>query len=156
MEATRNTRALPEDRFVRPEQASHRTFYRGPGVNVTDRWLTVADRRYAVAELDHPRTVRQPMAGFARASSAAAVIVGAVVVAGAVAGEPTLLVGAPIAVAVPVGIAVAARLRRRYFALVAEYRGETVELFGASDERRFNQICRALLRAREYGRDHTA
>jgi len=27
-------------------------------------------------------------------------------------------------------------------------------VLGGHDERRFNQICRALLRAREYRRDH--
>lgn len=156
MQSTRDVSGSPEDRFVRPEAAEHRTFYREGGVCVTDRWLTIAGRRFAVADLQNLRTIREPATPLGAASTAMVCIL-AVAAATFVAfsGEPALMVGGPVVAALPIGFAfVSWRLRRRFFALYAEYSGQTVQVLGASDERRYNQICRALLRAREYSRDH--
>lgn len=40
--------------------------------------------------------------------------------------------------------------RRRLFELWAEFRGRPVRLYRCRSERVFGQVCRALLRAREY------
>jgi hypothetical protein len=156
METTRSFVQPLEDRFARPGPAEHRTFYREGGVSVTDRWLTIAGRRFVVAELRNLRTVREPTKPIGAASTAVACIL-AVAAATFVAfsGEPALMLGGPVFAALPIGFALVSwRLRPRFFKLYAEYGSRTVEVLGASDERRYNQICRALLRAREFGRDH--
>ena len=173
MEATWQPPQSPEDRFVRPESAAsersaaeravrrpepegtagHRTFYRAEGVSVTDRWLAIDDRRYAVDQLHNLRTVRDETVPVLIASVA---VVCLLALAGGVAmvstGNLGLVIAAPFLAAVPVGIALTVwRLRRRYFALYADYDGHTVLVFQTRDERRYNQICRALVRAREFG-----
>jgi hypothetical protein len=156
MEATRKGVLSPEDHFIRQEPAEHRTFYREGGVSITDRWMTISGRRFAIADLNNLRTVREPSSPAAGASTAVACII-AVAAATIVAfsGEPALMVGGPVVAALPVGVAfVVWRMRQRFFALYAEYGRQTMQVFGTSDERRYNQICRALVRAREYGRDH--
>jgi hypothetical protein len=42
------------------------------------------------------------------------------------------------------------RLRHRLFELWAQFDGRTVRLFSCHNEREFGQVCRALVRAREY------
>jgi len=153
MEATRQPPQSPEDRFARHESAGHRAFYRGEGVSVTDRWLTIDGRRYAVDQLHNLRTVRDETGPVLVASIA---VVCLLALAGGVAvvstGSLGLVIAAPFLAAVPVGIALTAwRIRRRYFALYADYDGHTVLVLQTRDERRFNQICRALVRAREFG-----
>jgi hypothetical protein len=70
-------------------------------------------------------------------------------------GDPAALMIAPVAAGVPLSVALVSwRMRRRFRALYADFGGRAVQVLGDHDERRFNQICRALLRAREYGRDH--
>ncbi len=157
MEATRKPPRPPEDHFVRYGPAPHRTFYRQGGISVTDQWLTIAGRRFPVAELHNLRSVREPAPTVAVATAAVACAVA--VATGALAafsGDPALMIGAPFLAALPIGMAVATwRLRPRYFALYADYRGEIVQLLGAVDERRYGQICRALLRAVEVNRERT-
>jgi hypothetical protein len=150
VEATRKPNRSPGDR------AEVRTFYQVGDVLITDRWLTYSGRRFAVAELSNLRTIREPAGPVSVASTTmAAVFVATVTAFAALTGEPLLLVGGPILAAVPAGFALAVwRLRGRHLALYAEYGDETVQVLGAVDERRYNQICRALIRAREYGREH--
>jgi hypothetical protein len=156
METTRSVERSLEDRFARYAPAEHRTFYREGGVSVTDRWLTTASRRFAVGELRNLRTVREPATPLGAASTAmACILVVAAATFVAFSGEPALMLGGPVVAALPIGFALVSwRLRPRSFALYAEYGGRTVQVLEASDERRYNQICRALLRAREYSRDH--
>jgi len=142
-------------RRVRTEPTELRTFYQADGVHVTDRWLTSAGRRYPVADLANLRTVREPAGPVSTASKTmACVFVAAVTAFAALTGEPALVVGGPLLAAVPAGFAlVIMRLRGRPLALYADYGDQTVQVFGAADERRYNQICRALIRAREFDRE---
>jgi fatty acid desaturase len=156
MEATRKPRQWPEDHFVRYEPTAHRTFYREGGVWITDRWLTITGRRFAVDELQNLRTVREPAAPVAIVATAIASVLVLVTVAFVALSAPqALLITGPFLATLPVGVGVVTwRLRHRYLALHAEYRGETVLVLDGFDERRYNQVCRALVRAREYSRDH--
>jgi len=132
-------------------------FYRDAAISVSDRWLTVLGRRFAVSELHGLRTVREPQAGngVVIMIGVAGIALASVFALAANVASTATIVAAPLLAALLVGAALATlRLRRRHFALYAEYRGRTVQVFGATDERRYNQICRALLRAREYDQDH--
>lgn len=157
MEATRKPAQPPENRIIRPEPSAHRTFYREGGIAVTDRWLTIPGQRFAIAELHNLRTVRKAAgAPLMVMSTVMACVAVAAVAFGGLSQDPALMMGAPVLATVPLGFAMMSwKLRRRYFALYADYRGVPVQVLGARDERRYNQICRALLRAREYSRDHT-
>jgi hypothetical protein len=69
-------------------------------------------------------------------------------------GDPAVMMIGPLAAGVPLSVALVSwRIRRRFHVLYADFGGRTLQILGVRDERRFNQICRALLRAREYGRD---
>ena len=70
-------------------------------------------------------------------------------------GDPAAMMLGPLAAGVPLSVALVSwRMRRRFHVLYADYGGRPVQVLGDVDGRRFNQICRALLRAREHGRDH--
>jgi hypothetical protein len=153
VEAARRA-SRPESRFARYEPVEHRTFYRDGGVWITDRWLTVNGRRYAVADLRNLRAVRVPADSAAASVGMACVVAIAMTAFMGFAGDPILLIGSPLLAAVPIGIAIVAwRLRRRAFELYADYEGAEVQVLRAPDQWRFNQMCRALMRAREYGRE---
>jgi hypothetical protein len=134
-----------------------RTFYRDADIIITDRWLTISGRRFAVADLTNLRAVRRPAHPMVVASTTmACVLVAAMATFVALSGEPMLMVGGPLLVGLPAGVAVMSwRLRRNDLALYAGYGDATVELVGAMEERRFNQVCRALIRAREYDDEQT-
>ncbi|GIJ50201.1 hypothetical protein Val02_70870 [Virgisporangium aliadipatigenens] len=129
-----------------------RTFYRDGDIIITDRWLTISGRRFQVAELVNLRAVRRPAHPMTVASTAmACVLVAAMATFVALSGEPALLFGGPLLVGLPAGVAVMSwRLRRNDLTLFAEYGDATVQLVDDLEERRFNQVCRALIRAREY------
>jgi len=154
VEATRKPVRSLEGRG-RPQPTELRTFYQAGGVQVTDRWVTSSCRRYSVADLVNLRTVREPAGPVSVASKAmACVFIAAVTAFAALTGEPLLVVGGPLLAAVPAGFAlVIMRLRGRPLALYAEYGDQTVQVFGASDAQRYHQICRALIRAREFDRE---
>jgi hypothetical protein len=161
VEATRNPVRSPEGRRALEERRARlqptelRTFYQAGGVQVTDRWVTSSGRRYPVAALANLRTVREPAGPVSVVSKTmACVFVAAVTAFAAMTGEPLLIVGGPLLAAVPAGFAlVVMRLRGRPLALYAEYGDQTVQVFGAADARRYHQICRALIRAREFDRE---
>jgi hypothetical protein len=156
MEGTRNATGPPEDRFVRPEAAGTRAFYRDATVSVTDRWLTTGGRRYAITELGNLRVVHAATAPVAAVSTTVSCVLGlAAATLVVLSGDPALMVGGPLLAMVPFGVALVRwRMRRWFFALYADLGGRPVQIHGDFDERRFNQVCRALLRAREYRRDH--
>lgn len=156
MEATRNAIGPPEALFARHGSAGQRTFYKEGEICVTDQWLTISGRRFAVTALHNLRTVREPITSLLIACTMiACVLVVAVAALAALAGEPMMIIGGPVVAALPIGVALINwRTRRQYLALYAEYGDQTVQVLGVSDERRYNQICRALIRAREYGAEH--
>jgi hypothetical protein len=153
MEVTRHGVRPPGDRFG----SGHRTFYRDGSIAVTDRWLLTPARRYPIADLHNLRTVSEPAASAVAAVSAT--MSGVLGVAAAtfvmLTGDPSVMMIGPLAAGVPLSVALLSwRMRRRFHALYADYGGRAVQVLGDHNERRFNQICRALLRAREHGRDH--
>jgi hypothetical protein len=136
-----------------PEDQDDVTLYRRDGIHVTLRWLTVDNRRYRITDLQNLRTARGDRRQL-RAStlSFAAGLMVVLVVASqylAVALLPAVAVGmvAPAAV-----LAIAAASRPHACELWADYRGLTVQLFWLDDRERYNQICRAITRAKERAR----
>jgi hypothetical protein len=127
-------------------------------VVVTDRWFTVSGRRYAVSGLRNLRTARGPAdARLLITTIVALALLAAIVFLTAAADDITLRISSALIAMLPVGAALAAwRMRRQHFSLWADYQGETVEVFGTFDERQYNQVCRALLRAREYDAGYPA
>ncbi|NUT21922.1 MAG: hypothetical protein HOV77_22340 [Hamadaea sp.] len=121
-----------------------------PGIRVTDRWFVVGQRKFDVTELQNLRTVRgshHPMA--VRAAICALL---------AVAGigvfidrlEPIGLAGLAVAAILLGAAAVAAAWRNpRSYEMWAEYRGLSVQLYYCDNERRYNAVSRAVIRARE-------
>jgi Family of unknown function (DUF6232) len=121
-----------------------------PGIRVTDRYFLVGQRKFDVTELQNLRTVRgshHPMAVGA-AICALAAVAGIGVFSGRL--QPVGLAGLAIA-AILLGaasIAVAWRNPRSY-EMWAEYRGMSLQLYYCDNERRYNAISRAVVRARE-------
>jgi hypothetical protein len=153
MEAKRHGVRPPGDR----NGSGYRTFYRDESIVVTDRWLLTPARRYAIADLHNLRTVSEPATSPVAAVSAtmSGVLGIAAVTFVVLTGDPAAMMIAPLAAGVPLSVALLSwRMRRRFHALYADYGGRVVQVLGGHDGRRFNQICRALLRAREYRRDH--
>jgi hypothetical protein len=152
MEATSHGVRPPGNRFG----SAHRTFYHDGSVAVTDRWLLTPARRYPIADLHNLRTVTE--GAMSPVAAVSATVSGVLGVAAAtfvvLTGDPAVMMIGPLAAGVPLSVALVSwRMRRRFHALYADYGGRAVQVLGDHDERRFNRICRALLRAREYGRD---
>jgi hypothetical protein len=156
VEGTRKPTRPPERRFLRHDPVEHRTFYRDGGIWITDRWVTVRGRRFAVEGLNNLRTAREPLPPAAVTSAGLAFVsVIALAIFMAFTGESGLVLGGPLLAVVPIGVGITAwRLRRRSFALYADYDDQTVQVFSVPDQWRYKQICRSLLRAREYNLEH--
>jgi hypothetical protein len=125
-------------------------------VGFTELWLLTTTHRYAIGDLHNLRTTSQSTAS--PLATVSATVSGVLGVAAAtfvvLTGDPTGLMIGPLLAGVPLSVALVSwRMRRRFHSLYADYAGRTEQIVGDQDERRFNQICRALLRAREYGRD---
>jgi len=136
--------------------SGNRTFYRDGGITVTDRWLLTPARRYPIADLHNLRSTREP----ARSPVAAVSVTmsGVLGVAAAtvmvLTGDPAAMMLGPLAAGLPLSVALVSwRMRRHFHVLYADLDGRPVHVLGDADGRRFNQICRALVRAREYRRD---
>ena len=132
-----------------------RTYYRGPDASVTDErfvWRTETPRVFVVRELRDVVVVRRVRSdrGPDVAMLVSAVFATLAVMSWLLVG---VLVGAVVAVAAitVASIAVATRRHRptHYWQLRATCRGVEVALYEATDERVFNQVKRALLRALE-------
>lgn len=130
-------------------------YYSSPAITVTSRYVQNATGRYAVAQLDGVvRTVVR-----AHPARAAALFAGAVELVLAVpfaigAGSATMfVVGLPPAFGVAVGVLVDARRNPRWMALQAVHLGRDVQLFCSRNQREFEQVRRALIRAIEISRD---
>jgi hypothetical protein len=137
-------------------EAERRVYYRDNRVTVTERWLLTPTRRYPVAELRNLRTASQstasPLATLSVTMSGVLGVAAATFVV--LTGDPMAMMIGPMAAGVPLTVALVSwRLRRRFHVLYAEHDGQTEQLIADHDQRRFNQVCRALVRAREYGRD---
>jgi Family of unknown function (DUF6232) len=121
-----------------------------PGIRVTDKWFVVGQRRFDVTELQNLRTVRGPHHPMVLRTGICAMIGVALIglffqqlpalgTAGAVAA--VLLLGA---------VAQVINWRNpRSYEMWAEYRGLTIQLYYSDSERRYQAVCRALIRARE-------
>jgi hypothetical protein len=152
MEAQRRVRP-PGDRFG----PGNRTFYHDSTITVTHRWLLTPARRYPIADLHNLRSTRQaarsPVVAVSATVSGILGVAAATVVV--LTGDPAAMMLGPLAAGVPLSIALVSwRMRRVFHTLYADVDGRPVQVLGDADGRRFNQICRALVRAREYGRDH--
>ena len=132
-----------------------RTYYRGPDAHVTDEhvvWRTGTPRVFAVRELRDVVVVRRlrsdrgPDVAMVVAAVLATLAVMSWVLVGVVVGAAAAVVAVTVAV-----IAAATRRHRptHYWQLRATYGGVEVALYEATDERVFNQVKRALLRALE-------
>jgi hypothetical protein len=128
-----------------------RTFYNHDGVCVTEQVMQVAGRRYAVVDLNDLRTVRGPRDPLAMCLTWAAAVLVMVVVAVAVNLEDFALSAMLLVLGlVPAALAALTwRLRPSGCELWADYYGVEVQLYLSADEQKFNQVCRALVRARE-------
>jgi hypothetical protein len=131
----------------------HTTLYNRRGVVVTDQWLIVYGKRFAVSDLYYLERARGPMSTATRA----ALLVGVA----------ELMVVAPVAfvfntltawtvagldvIAAAGGMAFCGRRWPASFQLWAEYQGRPTLLFSTGDEQEFGQVSRALLRAVERG-----
>jgi len=135
-----------------------RVYYRGPDALVTDErlvWRAAAPQTFAVRELHRVGRARAAVSD-PRSGGAVAIAVGlgAAAVAGwAVAGP---LVGGALGAMAMIAllVAVTARQLRRVhmWQVHATYRGVVTVIYQSTDERVFNQVTRALMRAIEDGR----
>jgi len=121
-----------------------------PGIRVTDRWFVVGQRKFDVTELQNLRTVRgshHPMA--VRAAICALLAVAGIGVFSTRL-EPIGLAGLAVAAVLLGAAAVALGWRNpRSYEMWAEYRGMSVQLYYCDNERRYNAVSRAVIRARE-------
>ena len=136
-----------------------RTYYRGPDAVVTSEifvWRTSPPRSFAIRELRNVGVASRAVDRSRPYGTQAAA--GSVVLAVAiwpVMDTPVLFLAAFLSVAIP-AVAVAAywRMRPRQWELHATYRGADVLLYVSVDERKFNQVRRALQRAMEDADPH--
>jgi hypothetical protein len=138
---------------ARPKEHLRRRF------SIDGRWFVIGGRRYDMTELSHLRTVRgrhdsPTIKAMVTLGVILAALVGVMVASRA--NTPIQLSAVPAlgaALLLPLVLAsVGYRMRPRPYELWAEYRGLTVQLFSSDSEREYNQVCRALVRAREMAR----
>jgi hypothetical protein len=125
-----------------------------PGIRITERWVTIADRRYAVTELENVRTMRgRHDVATVRAATCTAVAI--VLLAITARSLPAAgLLGAVSSIVILAAItAIFAWRRPRGHALWADHHGIALQLYFSDDERIFGHVCRALRRARERAYD---
>lgn len=121
-----------------------------PGIRITDRWLTIADRRYPITELRDLRTLRGHHHS-ATVRAALATGAGLVVLAVTATALPAigLLAAATAVLLLALVTGVCAWRNPRGHTLWADHRGLTLQLYYSDDQRVFGHICRTLVRARE-------
>jgi uncharacterized protein DUF6232 len=139
-------------RLGQPENNGNRTLYDDGKVCVVGRWLIVDGLRYEIREMRHLRTVAGPRSPL-RVNAGIAVGVVLVIIAMTARYLDTRgWIGAGMVLSVPLGFwGFAAANGPRSSELWCEYRGYTVQALWVkgTDHYRYNQICRAITRARE-------
>lgn len=126
------------------------TLYQRGGVSVTENWLIVEGQRYRIRHLRHLRTVRGRQNPLRVGAAIAAGIV--VAVTAITANYLTVLgwIGAAVVLTVPLTILVIAAVHSpRPSEMWGEYRGYTAQLLWLENREHYNQVCRAITRARE-------
>jgi Family of unknown function (DUF6232) len=140
---------VPEDRNGPP---ARRVYYRGGGVQITERWFVAGDSSYAIAHLNRLRTGRGPLHPMVQTTAAVAVVFAVAFAASfeLVGHNPAAWLGlAAVAVVPAVMAALGLRFQRRPYQIWADLHGETVLVFSTLDEKTYGHVCRALIRARE-------
>ncbi|MEN3306436.1 MAG: hypothetical protein V7603_2638 [Micromonosporaceae bacterium] len=128
-----------------PAQARPAIFYRDNDTYVTDTWLVVAGRRYAVRQLSNLRTVSGTRSPLTMGAAIMSGVVAVVVLLTARYLNTAGWIGAGIVLAVPLVVLAGELLRaRRRYELWAEYRGMTVRLLCEDSAERYADIRRAL------------
>ncbi|GAA4205144.1 DUF6232 family protein [Actinocatenispora rupis] len=134
------------------------TYYNHGGIQITSHELVVHRRRYPLDDLTQLRKARGDAPRATTAVTVAASGLGAVatlsVLLGSYGGASIGSVLISLALVAVFFLAIAAtlavrRLRPKPYELWAEYRGHTVLLLWSQNERVYNQILRAVTRARE-------
>lgn len=129
------------------------TFLDRRGVHITGCWFDVAGERYAVPDLERVWEAAGPLDPIAVNAVRATALV---LVVGALSGPylgPRGWLGLGVVVLTTLLISAFALLvGRRQHQLWAEYRCESVRLYQSADRVWFNQVYRALNRARELDR----
>lgn len=139
-----------EPRAGQPANRPSATLYQRGGIAVTQCWLTVANRRYRIDELTNLRTARgsrRPLKAFTFSAAGGLAVV---LIAATQAFSISAWAGIAAALALPaVIIAIAAANRPQPCELWADYRGLTVQLLWLDNREHYNQVCRAITRAKE-------
>ena len=128
--------------------------YRGPHGWVTHEAIATADtgwHRYAIADLHRVHIVRSrsgtpPGPQVLTTSTLLVALVTIPVVR-----WPAVLLTAVLVVATLAGAVARRRRNRVHWELSALHRGVQVRLFASTDQREFDQVCRAVQRALEHG-----
>lgn len=133
-----------------PEDNQDPTLYERDGVSVTEHWLIVEDQRYQIRHLYGLRTARGSRnPPRTRAAIGAGVVLIMIALTARYLDGPGWI-GAAIVASIPLAIVVIAAVRTpRSSEMWGEYRGRTVRLLWLENREHFNQICRAITRARE-------
>lgn len=126
------------------------TLYRRDGVLVTQRWLVVNSQRYPIRDLRNLRTAQGDRRQISNGTVIAAGTLLVVIIAAAQCLAVPALMAAAVGLLVPTAVvAIAVASSPRACELWADYHGMTVQLLWLDDREHYNQICRALTRARE-------
>jgi hypothetical protein len=121
-----------------------------PGIRVTDVWFVVGQRRFDVTELQNLRTVRGRHHPMVLRTGVGALIGVALIGLFFQQLQPLGVTGAIAGVVLLGAIALVIDWRNpRSYEMWAEYRGLTIQLYYSDSERRYQAVCRALIRARE-------
>ena len=123
------------------------TYFTSDTVVVTDRYLVLHQRRYAIGDLHQFAVTRGPCrASFGRAGGVG--VAGMGVLAGTSFGPwPTVAAGFVLG-ALALVVVLLRWSNHRPYELWAQYQGLTVKVYACPDRRTFTHLCRALLLAR--------
>jgi hypothetical protein len=120
-------------------------YYRDGDTYVTDTWLVVAGRRYAVRQLSNLRTVNCSRGSVTVVAAIMSGVVALVILLTARFLNTAGWIGAGIVLSVPLVVLAGELLRTpRRYELWAEYRGMTVRLLSEGTAERYDDIRRAL------------
>lgn len=126
------------------------TFLDRNGILITRSWFDTSVHRFAVRDLDEVWAMsgpRDPIAIYAAKATALVLVIAALA-------APSMdaygWIGVCVVLAITVGTGlVSLRMRPRPQELWARYQGYAIQIFRSNDPVWFNQVCRALNRARQ-------